>query len=115
MKLSWRFCVSTAISAVLTLVSGARADDNVATGISKQLIGKWQSGRHVDQFLPNHTWFMDPEPGDSPRGIWRLDGRKLMQTYSDGYTAVYTIVFISQTQLVLADVHDFKFTLRRVP
>ena len=82
--------------------------------IAKLVIGKWQGGRHLTQYLPNHTFLMDSEPGDTPRGTWQLDGDKLLKTFSEGGTDVYTIISINKTEMIIQSAAGKKSSLLRV-
>ncbi len=103
------------VAAILAPIPKVYPQNRATADVSSLLIGKWQSARHVTQFLPDHTWFMDPEPGDTPRGTWSVRGRKLTQTFSEGRTVVSAIVSLDETELVIADIHGFHYTFRRVP
>jgi Lipocalin-like domain len=100
-----------ACCATQSLAREPKHDDTAA--LERQFIGKWEGARHTDWYLPDHTWFMDFEPGDKSRGTWHIDGKILTKTYSEGGTAVYTIVSISSGELVIADEHGAKYTLKR--
>ena len=100
---------------VVLCCSCATAGEPHMSAIERQFVGKWEGARHTDWFLPDHTWFMDFQPGDQPRGTWLIRDRRLTKTYSNGGSASYRIVSIDSQKLVIADQHNFQYVLKRVP
>ena len=109
--------MKTILSALLiafALASSCIAAPKDRETTAKLLIGKWQAARHLTQYLPNRTFLMDAEPGTPPRGTWRLEGNKLLKTFSEGGTDIYTIISISKSEMVIANQEGKQYSLKRV-
>ena len=99
---------------MLALITPSIAAPQDAGASEKLLIGKWQAARHQTQYLSNHTFLMDAEPGTPPRGSWRLEGNQLSKTFSEGGTDVYTIVSISKSEMIIANKEGKRYSLKRM-
>lgn len=77
------------------------------------MLGSWRGGRHLTEFNADGTFLLDadivPEPAG---GVWKLEGRRLTQTYREGNAIVLDIVSIAGREMITRDPQnsqEFKF------
>lgn len=71
---------------------------------SQALLGSWRGGRHLTEFKADGTFLLDadivPEPAG---GVWKLEGRRLRQTYREGNAIVLDIMSIEGREMLTRD------------
>lgn len=79
------------------------------------LTGSWRGGRHLTEFRADGTFLLDPDIVPEPAGgRWKLEGRRLTQTYHEGNSIVLDIVSIGGREMTASDpATGQKFSFRR--
>ena len=61
------------------VIAFALPDDATLAGL---LVGTWHGPRHETQYRADGTWILDsPDEGDNSRGKWRIERRRLIETW----------------------------------
>jgi hypothetical protein len=82
--------------------------------LSSRLVGQWQGGRHRTQYLADGTFIIDPDlPYAKPLGRWRVQAQTLIESFFAGNSLSWTIVALSERELVLKDQQGRVFHLKR--
>ena len=78
--------------------------DDAVPSLATRLIGSWRGGRHLTEFRADGTFVLDADVVPEPAGGgWKLDGKRLTQTYREGNSLALIIESIDEREMITSD------------